>query len=116
MEYSGAGGKLIHEKTRSKKSRDTVPLKDTQYSSFDGTVTPFHRIRLILLRQTALNLNSLLVSCKIQILLNIWWPMPLFYFTYRYRYNIEVDEEKVHTYNISVGVCLWFCPNNPARQ
>ncbi len=24
--YSGAGGKLIHEKTRSKKSRDTVPL------------------------------------------------------------------------------------------
>ncbi len=26
MEYSGAGGKLIHDKTRSKKSRDTVPL------------------------------------------------------------------------------------------
>jgi hypothetical protein len=25
-EYSGAGEKLIHEKTRSKKSRDTVPL------------------------------------------------------------------------------------------
>jgi hypothetical protein len=25
--YSGAGGKLIHEKTRSKKSRDTVPLR-----------------------------------------------------------------------------------------
>ena len=24
--YSGAGGKLIHKKTRSKKSRDTVPL------------------------------------------------------------------------------------------
>jgi hypothetical protein len=24
--YSGAGGKLIHEKTRSKRSRDTVPL------------------------------------------------------------------------------------------
>ncbi len=27
MVYSGAGGKLIHEKTRSKKSLDTVPLK-----------------------------------------------------------------------------------------
>ena len=27
MGYSGAGGKLIHEKTRGKKSRDTVPLK-----------------------------------------------------------------------------------------
>ncbi len=28
MEYSGAGGKLIHEKnTRSKKSRDTVSLR-----------------------------------------------------------------------------------------
>jgi hypothetical protein len=28
MEYSGAGGKLIHEKkTRSKRSRDTAPLK-----------------------------------------------------------------------------------------
>ncbi len=30
MEYSGAEGKLIHEKTRSKKSRDTVPLKTTK--------------------------------------------------------------------------------------
>jgi hypothetical protein len=27
LSYSGAGGKLIHEKTRSRKSRDTVPLK-----------------------------------------------------------------------------------------
>ncbi len=27
MGYSGAGGKLFHEKTRSKKSRDTVPLR-----------------------------------------------------------------------------------------
>ncbi len=26
MGYSGAGGKLIHKKTRSKKSRDTIPL------------------------------------------------------------------------------------------
>jgi hypothetical protein len=26
MVYSGACGKLIHEKTRSQKSRDTVPL------------------------------------------------------------------------------------------
>jgi hypothetical protein len=26
MGYSGAGGKLIHKKTRSKKSRDSVPL------------------------------------------------------------------------------------------
>ncbi len=28
--YSGARGKLIHEKTRSRKSRDTVPLSDQQ--------------------------------------------------------------------------------------
>ncbi len=28
MEYFGAEGKLIHEKTRSKKSRDTVPLME----------------------------------------------------------------------------------------
>jgi hypothetical protein len=27
MRYSGDGGKLIHKKTRSKKSRDTVPLR-----------------------------------------------------------------------------------------
>ncbi len=27
MEYSGAGGKLIYEKTGSKKSRDTVHLR-----------------------------------------------------------------------------------------
>ncbi len=26
MGYSGARGKVIHEKTRNKKSRDTVPL------------------------------------------------------------------------------------------
>ncbi len=26
MQFSGAAGKLIHEKTRSKKSRDTVPF------------------------------------------------------------------------------------------
>jgi hypothetical protein len=33
--------------------------------------------------------------------------MPLFldiYFIYSYRYNVEVDEEKIDTYNISVGV------------
>ncbi len=29
MGYSGAGGKQIHKKTRSKKSRDTVPLRET---------------------------------------------------------------------------------------
>jgi hypothetical protein len=27
MGYSGAGGKLIHEKKQRQKSRDTVPLK-----------------------------------------------------------------------------------------
>ncbi len=32
MGYSGAGGKLIHKKTRSKKSRDTAPLmRHSQY-------------------------------------------------------------------------------------
>ncbi len=31
------------------------------------------------------------------------------YFIYRYRYNMEVDEEKIDTYNISVGFCFWFC-------
>jgi hypothetical protein len=30
MGYSGAGGKLIHEKAESKKSCDTVPLKLTE--------------------------------------------------------------------------------------
>ncbi len=33
MEYSGAGGILIHEKTRSKKSRDTVPLRSSGIDS-----------------------------------------------------------------------------------
>jgi hypothetical protein len=28
----------------------------------------------------------------------------LFHIYSRYRYNMEVDEEKIHTYNISVGV------------
>ncbi len=40
MGYSVAGGKLIHEKTRSKKSRDTVPLTATQVG--DGLLTPTH--------------------------------------------------------------------------
>jgi hypothetical protein len=31
MGYSGAGGKLIDEKTRSKKSRDTVPLNPEKF-------------------------------------------------------------------------------------
>ncbi len=31
MVYSGALGKLIHEKTRSRKSRETVPLKGLGY-------------------------------------------------------------------------------------
>ena len=31
------------------------------------------------------------------------------YFINRYRYNVEVDEEKIDTYNIPVGVCVWFC-------
>jgi hypothetical protein len=34
MVYSGAWGKLIHEKTRSKKSRDTVPLKVHKHEIF----------------------------------------------------------------------------------
>jgi hypothetical protein len=37
MGYSGAGGKLIHEKTRSKKSRDTVPLKELERLVIIGT-------------------------------------------------------------------------------
>ncbi len=32
--YSGAGGKLIHEKTRCKKSRDTVPLSKDEKKTF----------------------------------------------------------------------------------
>ncbi len=49
MEYSGAGGKPMHEKTRSKKSRDTVPLteqglrlhgkKSSCYTALDSTST-----------------------------------------------------------------------------
>ncbi len=31
MDYSGAGGKLIHQKTISKKSRDTVPLNRLEW-------------------------------------------------------------------------------------
>ncbi len=30
MGYSEAGEKLIHKKTRTKKSRDTVPLKEPE--------------------------------------------------------------------------------------
>jgi hypothetical protein len=37
MGYAGAGGKLIHEKTRSKKSRDTVPLSLDKKGQTTGT-------------------------------------------------------------------------------
>jgi hypothetical protein len=48
MGYSGAGGKLIHKKTRSKKSRDAVPFlmitisaegldTSTYKSAYDGS-------------------------------------------------------------------------------
>jgi hypothetical protein len=41
MGYSGAGGKLIHEKkTRSKKSRDTVPL--CPYDDFPNLIELYH--------------------------------------------------------------------------
>ncbi len=39
MEYSGAGGKLIHEKTRSKKSRDTVPLTHSETEKYIFSLT-----------------------------------------------------------------------------
>ncbi len=46
---------------------------------------------------------------KVLFFFNIWWPMPLFLDIYFiYRYTMEVDEEKIYTYNISVGICLWF--------
>ncbi len=42
MGYSGAGGKLIHKKTRSKKSRDTVPFSSmcTQQYSYPEPPPP----------------------------------------------------------------------------
>ncbi len=42
MGYSGAGGKLIHKKTRSKKSRDTVPLNRVNRVKLYETV--FHKV------------------------------------------------------------------------
>jgi hypothetical protein len=47
-------------------------------------------------------------------ILNNWWPMPLFLHTYfkgvgTVLHNMEVEKVKIETYDISVGVCLWFC-------
>jgi hypothetical protein len=42
MEYSGAGGKLIHEKTRVKKSRDTVPLSKLSKAQSGGKFRERH--------------------------------------------------------------------------
>ena len=54
MGYSGAGGKLIYEKTRSKKSRDTVPLK--------VVFVRFNKIFLIVVGNSAKNLQALLAT------------------------------------------------------
>ncbi len=55
------------------KSGDTAPLHKYEYVSFP----------------------------KVYLILNIWWPMPLFlhiYFIYIYRYNMEVDRRGlIHT-------------------
>ncbi len=37
MQYSGAGGKLIHQKNLKQKSRDTVPLNDVQFDVTEVT-------------------------------------------------------------------------------
>ncbi len=39
MEYSGAGGKLIHKKNQKQKSRDTVPLREKYL--YDGNGCDF---------------------------------------------------------------------------
>ncbi len=49
MEYSRAGGKLIHEKTRIKKSRDTVPLKVHKIENFFGSDFEFCVIPLLVM-------------------------------------------------------------------
>ncbi len=46
MGYSGAGGKLIHKKTRSKKSRDTVPLK-RQIAHSEYTYIEYYCLRKV---------------------------------------------------------------------
>jgi hypothetical protein len=38
LEYSEAGGKLIHEKTESKKSCDTVPLNSSNLNAIISTL------------------------------------------------------------------------------
>jgi hypothetical protein len=64
MFYSGAGGKLIEEKTRSKKSRDTVPLsqKNASVSAWLYKVGPalWGELSLLVLKEDLLDfVNSL---------------------------------------------------------
>jgi hypothetical protein len=40
MGYSGAGGKLIHEKNQKQKSRDTVPLTLSYSSELNAVLFP----------------------------------------------------------------------------
>ncbi len=49
MGYSGDGGKLIHKKTRSKKSRDTLPLKVHKIENFFGSEFEFYTISLLVM-------------------------------------------------------------------
>jgi hypothetical protein len=47
MGYSGAGGKLIHEKTRSKISRDTVPLKGQSHDRAHDVILQTAQVHLL---------------------------------------------------------------------
>ncbi len=46
MGYSGAGGKLIHKKTRSKKSRDIVPLKQKLCHFSENSTARLYHVKL----------------------------------------------------------------------
>ena len=49
MVYSGAWGKLIHEKNRSQKSRDTVPLKVHKIENFFGFDFELYTVSLLVM-------------------------------------------------------------------
>jgi hypothetical protein len=64
MKYSGAGGKLIHEKNRIKKSRDTDPLMGLLLDFFKDFLRKYAVVKdeLELLKKNSKNDKDFLVK------------------------------------------------------
>ncbi len=100
MEYSGAGGKLIHKKTRSKKSRDTVPLLRTSLDTW-----LIHYNHMLLGPYIKLQIRGVMYcGIKSHYFVNILWKETFRNFLFEFYLRTELNYfrfSQKNTYNAS---------------